>query len=266
MSTLVESVKVYIVPAGFVFFKVAFTLIAGFFLIKYLSKFIRVQGARHKSPYLSMILSKSVYYIGWFLIIMSALSQFGINTTQILGAAGILGVALGFASQTSVSNIISGIFLVAEKPYVIGDRIQVGDIVGKVASIDLLSVKLVTSDNDFIRIPNEFLIKNSFINLTKFHIRRIGVELSVGYDVNLETVLTTLNAAVHSNSFNHSKDKSESLVTSFGLNAITLTAYMWVSPKHVEAAKSKLMLDIKKRFEKDGIQLLCPQVIIQKSI
>ena len=76
------------------------------------------------------------------------------------GTAGIAGIAIGFASQTSVSNIISGIFLISERPFSVGDQIQVGTTKGIILSIDLLSVKLRTFENQLIRIPNESLIKS----------------------------------------------------------------------------------------------------------
>ena len=76
-----------------------------------------------------------------------------------------------FASQTSVSNIISGIFLISEQPFQVGDLIKVGETKGVVLSIDLLSIKLRTFDNQLVRIPNENLIKNELSNITRFPIR-----------------------------------------------------------------------------------------------
>jgi small-conductance mechanosensitive channel len=93
----------------------------------------------------------------------------------LLGTAGILTVALAFASQTSMSNVISGLFLIADNPFQVGDILQVGTTVGVVLEIGLLSVNLRKFDNTFVRPPNELLIKQEFWNLTKYPIRRLDL-------------------------------------------------------------------------------------------
>ena len=87
---------------------------------------------------------RGIFYGILSLFVFSALNQMGFNLSVLLGAAGIFSVALGFASQTSASNLISGLFLLGERPFSVGDIIRVGATSGEVLSIDLLSVKLRT--------------------------------------------------------------------------------------------------------------------------
>src|SRR5690606_3033117 len=112
----------------------------------------------------------------------------GFSLSVLLGAAGVLSVALGFASQTSASNLISGLFLIGEQPFQLGDTIKVGNTTGEVLSIDLLSVKLRTFDNLYVRIPNESLIKSEMTNLTRFPIRRFDLLIGVAYKENISQV------------------------------------------------------------------------------
>lgn len=125
---------------------------------------------------------KATQYALFGVITIAALNRAGIDLGVLLGAAGILTVALGFASQTSASNVISGLFLLGEKPFVIGDIIQVGEVEGTVQAIDFVSVKLRTFDNLYVRIPNETLFKANIINLTHFPIRRIDIEFPLRFD------------------------------------------------------------------------------------
>ncbi|HET8731759.1 MAG TPA: mechanosensitive ion channel domain-containing protein, partial [Moraxellaceae bacterium] len=81
------------------------------------------------------------------LFVITALREMGFHLSVLLGAAGVLSVAIGIASQTSASNLISGLFLIGEGSFAIGDTIRVGQTEGEVLAIDLLSVKLVTADN-----------------------------------------------------------------------------------------------------------------------
>ena len=77
-----------------------------------------------------MLFQRGAYYVILGLFVIAALHQLGFNLNVLLGAAGILTVALGFASQTSMSNLISGLFLIGEKPFQIGDIIKVDQTVG----------------------------------------------------------------------------------------------------------------------------------------
>ena len=107
------------------------------------------------SPHVTMLVQRAAYIFSFYLVlglfIISGLHQLGFNFGVLLGAAGVLTIAVGFASQTSMSNLISGLFLIGERAFAIGDLIKVGDTVGEVLSIDLLSVKLRMFDNTYVR-------------------------------------------------------------------------------------------------------------------
>lgn len=244
--------------------KALLIFVIGFLAVRFLSKALEKLVEKYHSAYGAMILSKIIHYVGLFLVVMISLDKLGINTTQIIAAAGVLGVAVGFASQTSVSNIISGIFLIAEKPFVLGDRIQVGSLSGRIVAIDLLSVKLVSADNDYVRIPNEYLIKNSFINLTRYSTRRMSVQIDVSYEDNLNQVLEVLNNVISKNKYNQDSNKSSSFVTQFKDSSIMVTAYMWIFPKDIFKAKSTLLIEAKKAFEDNGIEIPSPQLVIHQ--
>jgi small-conductance mechanosensitive channel len=146
------------------------------------------------------ILRRVIFYIIVGLAIASALHQLGFRLGVLLGAAGILTVAIGFASQTSASNLISGLFLIAERPFQIGDFIQVAnEATGEVLSIDLLSVKMRTRDNLFVRVPNETLVKAQVTNYSRFPIRRYDLMLGVAYREDLDRVREVLEAVADAN-------------------------------------------------------------------
>jgi small-conductance mechanosensitive channel len=106
----------------------------------------------------------------------------------VAGAAGIAGVAIGFASQTSASNIISGLFLLGERPFEEGDFVRIGEVTGQVLSVELLSVKLRTFDNLFVRVPNETAMRSTITNISRFKIRRIDLPLRFSADAPLEQI------------------------------------------------------------------------------
>lgn len=139
--------------------------------------------------HLQIIIAKIIRYGGLIVLISTVLTQLGFNVTALLGAAGVVGMAIGFASQTSISNIISGMFLIMENPFHVGDMLEVGNESGIVESIDLLAVRLQTPDGKLIRIPNETLIKSPVINKTFYPSRRVALTVLVDRKYDLAKVM-----------------------------------------------------------------------------
>ena len=206
-----------------------------------------------------MIVSRVVYYVLLGLFLLSALHELGFSLSILVGAAGILSVAVGFASQTSASNLISGLFLVAERPFSVGDVITLGATTGEVLSIDLLSVKLRTLDNLYVRIPNETVIKSEVTTLTKFPIRRIDLQLGVAYKENIAKVRELLLQLAEKNPLSLEEPKPLFIFLGFGDSAINLQFSIWVKRENFLDLKNSIQEEIKTAFEREGIEIPFPQ-------
>lgn len=206
----------------------------------------------------SMLVRKVIFYAGSIILLITVLHQVGFNLTALLGAAGIVGIAIGFASQTSVSNIISGFFLIWEKPFEVGDVIKVGDTTGVVLSIDLMSLKLRTFDNLFVRIPNETLIKSQVTNVTRFPIRRFDLQVGVAYKEDVEKVRTVLLEVAKNNPL--CLDEPEPLVIfqKYGDSALEFLFAVWFLKTDFLALRNSIMQEVKKRFDDEGIEIPFP--------
>ena len=128
-------------------------------------------------------------------MLVAVLNAAGVSVGALLGAAGVVGIAVGIASQASLSNIISGLFLVSERFFEIGDVVRVGEQTGVIYSIDLLSIKIRTFDNVLIRIPNQQLIEQNIVNITRFPIRRMDFVITVPLNAPVQEVLAALREA-----------------------------------------------------------------------
>ena len=210
------------------------------------------------TPQANMLLRKGIFYAGSLCIIISILYQLGFKMTALLGAAGIAGVAIGFASQTSVSNIISGIFLISEQPFQVGDLIKIGETTGVVLSVDLLSIKLRTFDNQLIRIPNETIIKNQVNNITRFPIRRLDIELGVAYKENIEHVKAILCEIARKNTFCLDEPEPLILFKSFGGSALEFLFAVWCVKADYLKLRQTIMQEIKESFDSEGIEIPFP--------
>lgn len=212
------------------------------------------------APHYGMLAGKVVFYTGIILMIITVMGQLGISLAPLLAGAGIVGVALGFASQTSVSNIISGLFLIAEQPFKVDDIINVGGTIGYVMSIDVLSIKLRTFDNMFVRIPNETIIKTEVINLTRFPIRRFNAKVSVAYKEDIEQVRKILLEVAEKNKYALSEPEPQIIFEAFGASSIDLDFRIWAPVDEWIHLKNTIQEEIKKRFDQEDIEIPFPHV------
>jgi small-conductance mechanosensitive channel len=226
----------------------------------FISKWIRKYTSQKFSPQQGMIFSKLLLYTGLVIIIISALSEFGFKLTHLLGAAGIIGIAVGFASQTSMSNIISGLFLIAEKPFKIDDIITIQNITGVVLSIDILSVKLRTFDNKYVRIPNETIIKSDVTNITRFPIRRLDITIGVAYKEEIPRVREVLLDVAKNNPLCLNEPEPLVIFSEFGNSSLDLLLLVWAVKYDWLRLKNKITEEIKKRFDQEGIEMPFPHI------
>ena len=202
----------------------------------------------------SLILIKFLHYVFYTIVVMYVLSLFGVKLGAIWGAAGIAGVAIGFAAQTSVSNLISGLFVITEGAIKIGDTIIVDGITGVVDSINLISVTVHTLDNEMVRIPNSTIINTNLMNKSFHSKRRLTVTCPVAYDDDLELALKTyLKAAEDCPTV--IKDPAPAVwVNKFCDSGIDITVAVWFDPKDFLQTKSDLHIAIMKEKAIAGLE------------
>ncbi|RMF18746.1 MAG: mechanosensitive ion channel family protein [Gammaproteobacteria bacterium] len=196
------------------------------------------------------------------LFVVSAFRELGFRLSVLLGAAGVFTVAIGFAAQTSTSNLISGLFLVAEKPFGLGDVIEVEGRRGEVIAIDWLSVTLRMPDNTAIRVPNETLIKSVVLNVTRHPIRRIDLPVGVAYKEDLNRVKAILADIADSHPLCLEQPEPKIWVMAFGASSVDLQLSVFVRKEVFMDVKSELLEQIKARFDAEGIEIPFPHVSV----
>ncbi|HET6347118.1 MAG TPA: mechanosensitive ion channel family protein [Myxococcota bacterium] len=217
----------------------------------------RVMGSRW-APQQIMLARRVVTYVVLGVGATTALRELGFELSVLLGAAGVVTVALGFASQTSVSNLISGLFLIGEQPFVIGDTIQLDKVTGEVLAIDLLSVKLRTFDNLYVRIPNEAMLKSVVTNLSRFPIRRLDMEIGVAYKEDIARVQRILFDVADKNPLGLDDPKPLFVFLGYGDSALRMQFSVWGKRETFVDLKNSIYNDIKAAFDRHGIELPFP--------
>ena len=242
------------------FVRVVLMLAIGIPIIKFVKKILARIIKDKLSLQAEVLIIRTVSYVLFLILAVMVLNEFGFKISALLGVAGVFGLAIGFASQTSVSNIISGIFLISEKPFMIGDVVQIGGTLGLVDSIDLLSIKLKTFDNRFVRIPNETMIKSEVINLTRYDIRRAQIVVGVAYKEDVRKVLDVLRDVAANLPEALQEPAPMIQVDGFGDSSININFGVWTATSNAVSMKTEMILAVKERFDKDGIEIPFPHV------
>lgn len=233
-------------------------LTLGLLLARFAATAVRRALSNRLGPQHTMIAHRSVKYGITLMVLISALRHIGFDLGVLVGAAGILTVAIGFASQTSASNLISGIFLMGEQPFVVGDVIRVGTTTGEVIAIDLLSVKLRTFDNLLVRLPNESLLKSEITNVTHFPIRRLDLQISIAYKEDLQRARKVLDDVAGANVLCLDEPGPVFIFQGFGDSALNFQFSVWATRERFLEMRNAIYEEIKVAFDAAGIEIPFP--------
>jgi small-conductance mechanosensitive channel len=236
----------------------AVVLIVGLLLARWGSRLTGRLAARRGSAQYSLIMRRLTYYVVLGVTLVVALAEFGLELSILLGAAGILTVAFGFASQTSASNLISGLFLLGEQPFVVGDVIRVGQTTGSVLSIDALSVKLRTFDNLLVRIPNETLLKSEITNVSHFPIRRLDIALRLPYHEDVDRVRSLVIQLAQRHPLCLDEPRPQVFFQGFGESALDLQLSVWAARETWFELKNALQEQVKTALTEHAIEPAFP--------
>ncbi|MGL4986882.1 MAG: mechanosensitive ion channel family protein [Treponemataceae bacterium] len=241
---------------------VIITLVIYFSVYAAIKKTIKYVAQTRFNSTNTVLINKFIKYMFALLIIFYFLNLFGIDLSAIWGAAGVAGIAIGFAAQTSFSNIISGFFVFSDRAIKIGDFITVEDVTGTVQTMDLLSVKILTPDNQSVRIPNEKIIQSNLINTTYFSQRRITIRIGVSYDSDLREVMKVLLETAADCDFVLKDPEPIVLFDKFADSSIEVICGVWFKNEDFRDVKNEMYIRIHESFKKNNIQIAFPQMDI----
>lgn len=205
------------------------------------------------------LLAKLVYYgiVVWAFVV--ALPQLNFDLSGLLVAGGIAGLVIGFASQSVVSNLISGLFLMFEHPIRIGDNINVADVSGTVEDIRVLSTVIKTYDGIYIRIPNEKVFTSNITNYVHNPARRFTYEIGIRYQDDANAAIRIAKEVIETHPFALKSPAPSVFVDNLGDNSVNLTAYIWAPARNWWEVRTDLLWKIKVALEENGIEIPFPQ-------
>lgn len=186
---------------------------------------------------------------------LTALSQLGVDTTSVLTSLGVLGLTLGFAAQNTLSNIISGIFIFWDRPFVIGDLVEVDGEYGRVETITLRSTRLVTVDGKMVAIPNAVIANAKVASYTNFPHLRLDIEVTVGVNEPMERVREILLALCQGEQFLRTPEPNVVVKALNDYNVLVVLRVWLVDEKTHLAERFALRERVKDALDAAGVEM-----------
>ncbi|MGC1905373.1 MAG: mechanosensitive ion channel domain-containing protein [Candidatus Acidiferrum sp.] len=206
-------------------------------------------------------ISTVTYYCLLMLVVLAGLSAAGVDMSKFTVLTGALGVGLGFGLQNIVSNFVSGLILLFERPIHVGDTVEVGGLVGIVRRIGARSSTVVTYQGAEVIVPNSNLLSNQVINWTlSSQLRRVDVQLSVAYGTDPERVIKLLVGIAESHPNVMVERPPAAFFMGFGESALNFELRFWCDRQDTWfQLQSDVTVAIAKGLQEAGIEIPFPQ-------
>lgn len=237
-------------------------LVAIYFLLRLVRPIVNRVFARRATPQQRMLLKRGIQMVIIFAFVVSSLDVLDVPLDIFFGAAGVLTLAIGFAAQTSVSNLISGLFLIVERAVELEELIEVDGTTGFVTSIGLVSTRMRTFQNLLVRIPNETMVKAKIINYSRLPIRRIDLQIGVAYKEDIKQVQKILFALAEENPLVLEEPQPLFIFVGFGNSSLDVQLSVWTLSANYLSVLNGMQIAIKEAFDENGIEIPFPHITV----
>jgi len=216
----------------------------------------------HLDEALVQLLVDNIYRLGLIVLsVVFAAGQVGINILPAIAGLGVIGVALGFAAQDSVSNMISGILIFWDKPFVVGDYVSVQEQYGRVDEITLRTTRIRTPSNSYVVIPNRKMIESMLVNHSKHGGIRVEIPVTIANQESVENARRVLLAAAAPVEGVVSTPKPEVVVKALGTAGVDLQVRVWIDDAALERPVSHRVTEAcKDALDRAKVETPSPQI------
>ena len=213
------------------------------------------------------LLNKFAGAIVFAMAIIIALDLLGINIMPFIAGAGIAGIAIGFAAKDTLSNLIAGILLIIDRPFEIGDRIEVWSAPaesatwGDVIDIGLRATKIRTTDHIIIVIPNNEIMRRDIINYTLISEKiRVRINIGVAYDTDIKKAKDIILQVAAAAEWIAKDPPPKVVVRNFGESSVDLQLRVWIEDARRRMDTISYITDqVKDEFDKQGVEIPYPK-------
>lgn len=240
--------------------------VVGFLLVKILLKAVKKILLKTKVEHTAKtFIISTVRLFLYFVLIITVLSTLGVNVSSIIAALGAAVFAAGFALQDTLRNLVSGLIILINKPFVAGDILEFEGIKGTVSSIKIFATTLNTLDNKLVTVPNSRLTENNVVNCTMVDKRRIDLKYTVSYDDDLLKVKEVIYSVIDSYDAILKDPKPEVHIGAHLESGIEIIVFLWSAPENYFPVYYFMQENVKLAFDKNEITIPYPHLVVKSS-
>ncbi len=199
---------------------------------------------------------KNIVLVIGFAIALTALE---VDITPVIAAIGATGLVVGLALQGTLSNFASGLMILVNRPFDVGDVVTAGGITGVIDQMNLVSTRFKTFDNQTIFVPNNEIWNNVITNITANHTRRVDMEFGIGYDDDFEQAERIILEAVNNHEKVLKKPEPQVITHALGESSVNIVCRPWAKTADWWQVKTEITREVKRRFDEAGISIPYPQ-------
>lgn len=237
-------------------------LVATFVIARIISGILRRTLAGKTEAKTIDLTVKSVRTVIYVIGVIVACSQLKIDLSGLLVAGGVVGVAAGFASQNTLSNLVAGILLMFERPISIGDSIVVNGTEGYVEGIGLLSTRVRTYSGLYVRIPNDSLFTSEITNMVSNVARRFDYNISIRYTDDAKKAIKATKKVIEEHPYALKNPAPSVYVDTLGAHGIELKVRIWSPSGFWWDARTELLWTIFKALRQEDIDVPFDQLTV----
>ena len=236
-------------------------LILGWIVSAWAARFVRrlVERSTKLDRTLGLVFANLARYAVLAFTVVAVLNQFGVETTSIVALLGAAGLAIGLALQGTLSNIASGVMLLALRPFRVGDAVEIGGTMGSVDEIGLFVTRLRTFDNIAIYMPNSRIFGEEIRNMSRNPTRRLDLVFGIGYGDDIGRATDIIKRILDADERVLSEPEYVIGVDSLGDSSVNLIVRPWVDRTEYLNLKLDLNRAVKEAFDAGGVSIPFPQ-------
>ena len=213
------------------------------------------------------LLNKFAGVIVYLTAIILALDILGVNIMPFIAGAGVAGIAIGFAAKDTLSNLIAGVLLIIDRPFEVGDRIEIWSAPagsatwGDVIDIGLRATKIRTTDNIVIIIPNNEIMTRDIVNYTIITSKiRVRINIGIAYDADMKKAKEVIKRVADSAGWIAKVPPPRVVVRKFGESSVDLQLRVWIDDARKRMDTISYITDkVKDEFDKEGVEIPYPK-------
>ncbi|MGH7583233.1 MAG: mechanosensitive ion channel family protein [Gemmatimonadales bacterium] len=193
--------------------------------------------------------------------LVMAASQLGIDVSALLAGLGVAGIALGFAAQETVANMIAGFLIFWDRPFTIGDYIATQDREGEVREITLRTTRIRTLDNTYVVVPNKQIIGDTLVNHSMYGETRVVIPVGIAYKEKIADARAVLMRAIRQVDGVLDSPAPDVVARSLGDSSINLEVRVWIARAQDERPITARVVEAAKlALDEAGIEIPFPHL------